>query len=250
MQVLRRLMYVGVILHLLFSRNIATGINDDDICAVTAFDGKIGVLWSNQNTQRFGFKYHIDGADPSIWSTDEIPASQSAINYGAGMADDHINLAVASDGTIYAAVKTSYDAAGYPRIALLVRRPAGTWDNLYEVAQNGTRGIVILNEVAGKIKVIYTSSDSGPDILYKESPTSAISFGSVNTLMTGGTYNNATSTKQSYSGDVVIMASGGSSLVGVLGTDAAPAWLPIGKWMKVLVYQVLMMLQHLTMMEH
>ena len=38
------------------------------------------------------------------------------------MADDHLNVAVASDGTLYAAVKTSYDTAGYPKIAMLVRR--------------------------------------------------------------------------------------------------------------------------------
>ena len=75
---------------------IATGVTDDDICAVTAFAGKIGVLWSNQSTQRFGFKYHVDGADPATWSADEVPASQSALNVGAGMADDHINFAVAS----------------------------------------------------------------------------------------------------------------------------------------------------------
>ena len=36
--------------------------------------------------------------------------------------------AVAADGTLYAAVKTSYDSSGYPKIALLVRRPNGVWD--------------------------------------------------------------------------------------------------------------------------
>ena len=82
----------------------------------------------------------------------------------------------------------------------LIRRPAGTWDNLYEVSQSGTRGIVVLNEAAGKVKVIYTASESGGNILYRESSTSSISFGSVNTLISGGTYNNATSTKQNYSG--------------------------------------------------
>ena len=41
------------------------------------------------------------------------------------MADDHIHLAVASNGTLYAAVKTSYDSSGYPKIALLVRRRVG-----------------------------------------------------------------------------------------------------------------------------
>ena len=203
--------------------SIATNVNDDDICAVTSFDGKIGVLWSNQNTQRFGFKYHIDGNDPSTWSADEVPASQSALNVGLGMADDHINLAVATDGTIYAAVKTSYDTPGYPRIALLIRRPAGTWDNLYSVDEGGTRGIVILNEAAGKVEVIFTASDAGGNILYRESPTSSISFGSTNTLMSGGTYNNATSTKQNYLNEVIILAGNGSTALGVLGSNGSYA---------------------------
>ncbi len=203
--------------------NLATGVTDDDICALTAFDGKIGVLWSNQTTQRFGFRYHADGAAAGTWSADEVPASQSAV-IGSGMADDHINLAVASDGTIYAAVKTSFNdfGSGLPQIALLIRRPAGTWDNLYEIATVGTRPIVILNESAGKVKVLYTSSDSGGNILYKESSTSSISFSAVITLISG-TYNNTTSTKQNYTGDIVIMASSASTLVGVLASDAAGA---------------------------
>ncbi|PWB67958.1 hypothetical protein C3F09_12555, partial [candidate division GN15 bacterium] len=199
---------------------VATGINDDDICTVVAFAGKIGVLWSNQNTQRFGFKYHVDGADPSSWSSDEVPASQSALSVGLGMADDHLNIKAGSDGTLYAAVKTSYDTPGYPKIALLIRRPAGTWDNLYEVDQSGTRGIVVVNESAGKLAVIYTSSESGGDILYKESPLASISFGSVGTLITGGTYNNATSAKQNYSGSIVVLSANGSSAAGVLAADA------------------------------
>ena len=42
---------------------LATGVNSDDISVVTAMPGnKVGVLWSNQTTQRFGFKVHTDGA--------------------------------------------------------------------------------------------------------------------------------------------------------------------------------------------
>ena len=86
------------------------------------------------------------------------------------MADDHIHLAVASDGTLYAAVKTSYDSSGYPRMCLLVRRPSGVWDNLYQVDTIGTRPIVMINEAAGKLIVAYTQSDSGGNIYFKESP--------------------------------------------------------------------------------
>jgi hypothetical protein len=139
------------------------------------------------------------------------------------MADDHLNVAVASDGTIYAALKTGYDTPGNPRIALLIRRPSGTWDNIYSIDESGTRGIVVLNEAAGKLQVIFTASDAGGSILYRESSTSGISFGPVNTLISGGTYNNASSTKQNYSNEVVIIASSGTSVLGALGSNGSSA---------------------------
>jgi hypothetical protein len=121
---------------------LETGLATDDICAVTAFSGnKIGVLWSNQNSKRFGFKYHNDVDAVTNWSTDEVPASQSANDsIGAGMADDHINFAVESDGTIYVAVKTGYDTDGEPSVALLVRRPtpisgSNHWEDLHSVIE-------------------------------------------------------------------------------------------------------------------
>ncbi len=199
---------------------VGTGITDDDICAIIALpvQGQMGILWSDQNLRRFGFKTHNDGTSPSTWSADENPASQSSLNIGNGMGDDHLNLAIASDGTLYCAVKTSYDTPGYPRLALLKRSPAGSWDNLYEVSESGTRGIVILNEAAGKIKVVYSSQEDGGDILYRESPTSMISFSPALTLI-NGKYNNPTSTKNNYDPDVVILASDAANIVGILGSD-------------------------------
>ncbi len=199
---------------------VGTGITDDDICAIIALpvQGQMGILWSDQNLRRFGFKTHNDGTSPSTWSADENPASQSSLNIGKGMGDDHLNLAIASDGTLYCAVKTSYDTPGYPRLALLKRSPAGSWDNLYEVSESGTRGIVILNESAGKIKVVYTSQEEGGDILYRESPTSMISFSPALTLI-NGKYNNPTSSKNNYDPDVVILASDAANIVGILGSD-------------------------------
>ena len=139
--------------------SIASGIHKDDICAITTMPGnKVAVLWSNQNTKRFGFRLHTAGEDPTLWSQDEMPASQSAIDtVGLGMADDHMNMAVASDGTIYIAVKTSYDTPGYPKIALLVRRPQGVWDDLYYLDDKGTRGIVCLDEQNKELSVFYSN---------------------------------------------------------------------------------------------
>ena len=190
---------------------LANNINGDDIGVVTALpNDTIGVLWSNQTTQRFGFKVHVDGQLATTWSADEVPAAGSALKVGLGMADDHLNVTVASDGTLYAAVKTSYDTAGYPKIAMLIRRPNGTWDPLYEVDQSGTRGIVLLNEQDDTVRLVYTSSEGFNDLVTKKSSTSSIAFGPRSTLITDGV-NDATSTKQNWTGRVPVMAASAST---------------------------------------
>lgn len=201
---------------------IASGINEDDVCAVIAMPrtGQIGVLWGNQQTRRFGFKTHTNEQEPAVWSADEVPASQSALNEGAGMADDHLDMKIASDGTLFCAVKTGYNEAGFPQIALLVRRPAGTWDKLYSVSETGTAPIVLVNEALGKVKVIYTSQTYGGDILYRESSTSSIAFGPELTLIRG-TNNYATSSHQLYASEVVVLAANSQQTVGVLASDEA-----------------------------
>ncbi len=185
---------------------IASGISTDDISAVVTMPGnKIGVMWSDQSANLFGFRVHIDGSSATDWSADEHPAGQSALNVGSGMSDDHIHLATSTDGTLYAAVKTSYNKSGYPKIALLVRRPSGVWDNLYEVDQNGTRPVVVVDETTEKLIIAYTSTENGGDILYRESPLGAISFSPVHTMMTGS-LNNVTTAKVTSTDSVVFMA--------------------------------------------
>jgi hypothetical protein len=205
---------------------IASGLTDDDICAVIAMPGKIGVLWSDQNTRQFGFRTHANGTDPATWTADEKPASQSALNKGAGFADDHLNMKVASDGTLYCAAKTGYDTPGYAKVIMLVRRPSGSWDNAYTVTtdgpEGGTRGMVTLNEAAGKLRVFYTSVENGGDILYKESSTSNITFGGSHTLLQGE-YNNVTGAKDPYDTETVVLASNTEKAVGWLFHDGTSA---------------------------
>lgn len=196
---------------------VASGISSDDISVITALpNGTVGVLWSNQNTKQFGFSYHIDGAAPMVWSADETPASAAALNVGGGMADDHLHVAVAADGTLYAAVKTSYDSGGQTKIGLIVRRPNGQWDNvLYPIDTSGTRPVVLLNETAGKLIVAYAASEGTANIVYRESTLASISFGPRQTMISGS-IQNVSSTKQNFSDEVVLIASNGSTLKSVL----------------------------------
>ena len=203
---------------------LANNINGDDIGVVTALpNNTIGVLWSNQTTRRFGFKVHVDGADPAVWSADEVPASQSANDaVGLGMADDHLNVKVAADGTLYAAVKTSYDQAGFVKIALLVRRPNGIWDDLYEVDEAGTRALVLINEAENLLRIVYTSAEGFNSIVYKDSALSSISFSARQTMMSGS-FNDVSSTRQNWSTSIPVVASDSAdSIDGVLFSTGGP----------------------------
>jgi hypothetical protein len=204
---------------------LEANIADDDLCSIIALptQGKIGVLWSNQKTDLFGFKTHTTGADPNDWSADEAPASQSALNAGTGFSDDHMNVKIGSDGTLYCAVKTSYESPGYTKLALLIRRPNGIWDDVHEVTEfEGTRPMVMLNEEANKLRVVYTSQESGGDLLYRESAINNISFSPTIPLLKG-MYNYVSSTKDNYTGETVIIATDVSTTawkaVGFLVTD-------------------------------
>ena len=194
--------------------NTGHNVAGDDICVVAAFNNnKIGVLWSNQKEDEFQFRYHLDSnVDGTDWEPIEIAAA------GNNIADDHINLAVHSNGNIYAAVKTSENSA---RLGLLVRNSTtGNWaSNIYTVSNNGgTRPIALLNEVENKIYVIYTPGGDG-DILYKTSSLSNISFPSSATVVDNSdNYQDITSTKQCFTDELLILYNRDHSDLG------GPAW--------------------------
>src|SRR5690606_8873702 len=187
---------------------IVSGITPDDIGAVMAFPmfNKIGILWSDQHKQRYGFRMHPDGSDPENWLDDEVPASQSAQDFRGGMANDHLNMTLGSDGTLYCAVKTSYNRPKYPRLALLIRRPSGFWDEMHTVSNTGTRGIALLNESAGKIRIIYTASENGGDIVYRESRLNPIAF-SEQILLMPGKFDHSTTLRNNTQSRMLVLAS-------------------------------------------
>ncbi|HZD00554.1 MAG TPA: hypothetical protein VFA46_10305 [Actinomycetes bacterium] len=181
----------------------AKNVLGDDIAAVQAFDGKIGVFWSNQKEQQDYFAYHTDGeADTSGWSV-EVAYS------GPKAADDHVNLKTGSDGSIWAVVKTSKDhltdPAAEPLIVLLHRTPMGSWSatEVWKVADDATRPICLLDEASGRVYVLAQVVSGKPDgIYYKSASLLAPTFpsGLGTALITGsGKPNDATSTKQNLS---------------------------------------------------
>ncbi|NND05194.1 MAG: hypothetical protein HKN87_02340 [Saprospiraceae bacterium] len=188
-------------------QTIASMVADDDISALVRMPNAVGVMWSNQRARQFGFRTHSDGDPMTTWTGTEFPGIDDALDVGHGLADDHINLKSLADGTIYAAVKTSFDTANHTKIGLLIRNPQGVWNDLYHVSHHGTRPMVTIDTLSQTLRVYYTHSESGGNIVYKASPLNNISFGAEQMFMEGSMNNNVTSTNFAYSCENVVLAS-------------------------------------------
>lgn len=196
----------------------------DDISTLVAYNGKIGVLWSNQNTGDVNFAYHIDGTgdDASDWFSN--PAVSGWPNY----ADDHLNiksLHADPSGQLFAVTKTSMNDtpppnSGKPLILLLTLDNNGSWSRreVSTVADNHTRPIVLIDSQNRQLYVFMTLQYPGETsgaIYYKQvalddpgeqfpagAGTPFIEFSSDPKI------NNAASTKQPLDGitDLVVIA--------------------------------------------
>lgn len=96
---------------------------DDDICAITAMPGGVGVIWSDQAHDQVLFRFHSSKQPPAQWNPVEI------VEQGDRTADDHFHTALAADGTLFVATKNSLDRIGQPQLVLRVRSPRGHWSN-------------------------------------------------------------------------------------------------------------------------
>lgn len=201
----------------------ATTVSPDDISSLVAFDGKIGVLWSNENPGQFNnsndtafyFAYHVNGTPDTSWVSGPIYRQPSA-------ADDHINiksLQADPSGSLFAMVKTSYNDTTAPQLLLLVAKKNGgaySWNTYVESTHNDnqTRPMLLIN-TSQRMLHIFTSTEGGGDIFYKttsmDNPSFANQPGRGTLFMTQSGYalNNITGTKQTVNtaSGIVILAS-------------------------------------------
>lgn len=187
----------------------ANNLNIDDISTLVAYNGKIGVMWSNQNTSTVYFVTHVDGLPDNIWS--QNPALQ-----GPKYADDHLNiksLQADSAGQVFAAVKTSLNdvnpsTSTQPLILLLTLDNNGSWNRrtVARVVDNHTRPIVLLDNENRQIYVFMTyqyGTQTSGAIYYKQASldNSSMQFpdglGTPFMVFASSTHiNNSSSTKQ------------------------------------------------------
>jgi len=156
-------------------------IKSDDISALIAYDGQIGLMWSDQASDAFRFARHQDGAPDNAWVVEDALS-------GPDLADDHINLkGLVGDpqGRLFAAIKTSQDTYGPSAtlVGVLVRTPradgTGSWHlaPAGTVADDHTRPIIMIDSTNQELYFFATAPVSGGDIYYKKAPLSNISFG-------------------------------------------------------------------------
>ncbi|SRR6266545_5157545 len=199
-----------------------SSVSADDISTLVAFDGKIGVLWSNESTGQFSgssdtafyFAYHVDGASDTTWASTPIYRQPSA-------ADDHLDiksLQADAAGNVFAMVKTSFNTNGQPQLLLIVakKNTGGTysWGTYVESTRtdNQTRPILLI-DTSHRTLYVFTSTEGGGDVYYKSTSIDKIQFASgPGTLFInrpGFLINNATSTKQTVNATsgIVVLAS-------------------------------------------
>jgi hypothetical protein len=187
----------------------ASTISPDDISSVVAYDGGVGVMWSNQRVGGMYWASRPAGAGDAAWTV-------TAAVEGPALADDHVNLKPLHDdpaGLVIATVKTSRNDLpsadpNDPLILVLVLQRDGTWSRHVAgtVEENETRPIL---EVDQEHRTLYLVASgpccSGGSIYYKTTSLDKIDFpsGRGTVLMRRGSttaLNNPTAGKQPIDG--------------------------------------------------
>jgi hypothetical protein len=184
----------------------SNGADSTDISAVINFGGNIGIMWSDHDdlpdsaSNGFYFAQIAAGADPTVainWVAPVKLPSPVGANDGE-RADNHINMKVADDGTIYVVTKTGKDTLNcatnqsLPLIVLYKRTPAAVWSShlVATVGDCGTRPQVALSNQLDVVYVALTSPNGGGAINIKSAPMNgpeALKFRAADTSIQPGT---------------------------------------------------------------
>jgi hypothetical protein len=182
----------------------ATDLTPDDIAAVTAYENRVGVMWSDQTDGAMYFAEHVNGTPDDAWSV-------SAAIQGPALADDHMNLkSLRRDpaGLVFAVVKTSRNDApdaspDDPLIVLLVLTRDGLWEQhvIGTVGDEPTRPLLVIDTDHRQLHVYFSAPCcSGGTIYTKTANLDGIEFdpgtGTPFIRSTSNRLNNPTSTKQ------------------------------------------------------
>ena len=149
-------------------------LDSDDISTLIAFNGKIGVVWSNQSDAKIYFAVHHDNKPDTDWEAREIALEDQGLG---AVADDHLNLKLTDDsgGNLYLTTKTSLSGSSAPGIYLLKRSFGGGWSKYVAATKSDdyTRPIVVIDD---ENRELYIFAKSGSQINQKKVSLSNINF--------------------------------------------------------------------------
>jgi PKD repeat protein len=166
---------------------VQTPVCGDDLAAVVAFNGRIGVMWSNQKAGNFGFRVHVDGDPETTWGPVETFGTNS---------DDHVHLTVTPEQDILAATKAEGNA---DEINLYMRSHlTNKWEGPFFITSGATRPVVVYDSDNKDVYVVYTTTSGTSAIGYKRAQFADLLFDepAVGLLVPGVNLDDATSTKQ------------------------------------------------------
>jgi hypothetical protein len=145
-------------------------VSSDDVSTLVAFgDAAIGVFWSDQTRDAFGFRVHADDDPPSNWSVLEV------VDPGPGHADDHVHLTADGSGQVYAITKDDLH-----HLSAHVRSRTGAWTDIHDVlgGKVGTRPILMCAEADSTLYLLYTRWREGINTIdCRTSPLGHVQFG-------------------------------------------------------------------------
>ncbi len=138
--------------------SISEKLDGDDLCTIFPLRDGIGVVWTDQSRNTVFFRRHEVQQPFSTWRAVEV------IEQGEGVVNNHLNAAVATDGTVYVASKTNRYVVGQPMLVLRIRTPTGSWQRVpfanYTGAITPTRPIVLLDADEEQLWVVHTALDN------------------------------------------------------------------------------------------
>ncbi len=190
-------------------------VTPDDIAAVVAYGGRIGIAWANQVDHSVQFATHVDGDPDTTWTAETLVV-------GPHESDDHLNVKADAAGRVYLVFKTSQNGplnapADAPLVAVWVRDVDGTWRSAtaWTVADDVTRPQILVDPDLGQLAVVAAAPSAGGAIYVKTSAIDSLAFepGIGQPLLLGAALNNVTTTKQP-----VDLTTGGLVLAGDTAT--------------------------------
>lgn len=151
-----------------------------ELAVVLAYDGKVGVAWTNRIESAVSFASHVDGDPPDAWTV-------TSTSLGGGLPpDDHIEVGslTGDDGaTVFIVVKTSLDTRQRsvrtdPQMVLLALRPGDEWEShVFGILQDRhTQPLLLVDEDARELYVFAVAPFGEGAVYYKRTSADEISL--------------------------------------------------------------------------